>query len=376
VVWQYDEPLPSSTQWNTGFQMALPFNAAIDVAYAGQHSWGFPQQVNVNAIDFGTAFLPENQDRTQTSTVPGAASIAALNPDLARYFRGYGTISMQQTIMTRTYHSLQVSLNRRLRNGLAFGFTDTIGLYDRQSATPRLQHNADGTITERADQAEADRLLGNNNPQAHIMRANFVYQLPVMSGRSGAMLVLSQLASDWSVSGIWSGTSPQSYTITPQYQANGANVNLTGSPDYGARVRIVGDPGSGCSADPYRQFNTAAFAGPLPGSVGLESGTGYLKGCFISQTDLAIARNIRIGGSRMLQFRFDIFNAFNQSGITGRNTTMQMASPAAPETIQNLPFDAAGNLIDTRSRPRGAGFGVATGYQDPRTMQMQLRLSF
>jgi hypothetical protein len=376
VVWQYDEPLPSSTQWNTGFQMALPFNTAIDVAYAGQHSWGFPQQVNLNAIDFGTAFRADNQDRTQTSAVPGAASVAALSPDLARYFRGYGTINMQQAILSRTYHSLQVSLNRRLRNGLAFGFNDTIGLSDRQSTTPRLQHNADGTITERADQAEADELLGNNNPQAHIMRANFIYQLPVMQGKPGVTALLAHLANDWSISGIWSGATPQTYAVNYQYQSNGLPVNLTGSPDYGARVRIVDDPGSGCSSDPYRQFNAAAFAGPLVGSVGLESGNGYLKGCFLSQTDLAIARNIRIGGTRALQFRLDIFNAFNQAGITNRNTTMQMASPATPTVIQNLPFDAAGNLIETRSRPRGAGFGVATAYQDPRTMQMQLRLSF
>jgi hypothetical protein len=53
-----------------------------------------------------------------------------------------------------------------------------------------------------------------------------------------------------------------------------------------------------------------------------------------------------------------------------------MASPSAPTVATNLPFDASGNVIDARSRPRGAGFGVATGYQDPRTIQMQFRISF
>ena len=53
------------------------------------------------------------------------------------------------------------------------------------------------------------------------------------------------------------------------------------------------------------------------------------------------------------------------------------ATPTAnPVDIQNLPFDANGNLIDSRSRPRGAGFGVATGYQAPRTLQFQLRFAF
>ena len=138
TVWQYDEPLPSSTQWNTGFQMSLPFNAAIDVAYAGQHSWGFPTAANINAIDFGTAFTAQNQDPTQTSTTPGAASIAALNRDLARFYRGYGSINQQQSRAWRTYHSLQVSLNRRMKNGLAFGFADTIGLADGQESALRL----------------------------------------------------------------------------------------------------------------------------------------------------------------------------------------------------------------------------------------------
>ena len=107
-----------------------------------------------------------------------------------------------------------------------------------------------------------------------------------------------------------------------------------------------------------------------------ESGAGYVHSCFISTTDLAIARTIRLGGPRSIQLRLDMFNAFNQSGITNRNATMSLLSPANPVDIQNLPFDANGNLIDSRSRPRGAGFGVATAYQAPRTLQFQLRFAF
>jgi hypothetical protein len=33
-------------------------------------------------------------------------------------------------------------------------------------------------------------------------------------------------------------------------------------------------------------------------------------------------------------------------------------------------------VVESRSRPRGAGFGVATGYQAPRTLQMQVRFAF
>lgn len=377
VVWEYDEPLPSSVQWNSGVQMAIPFSTVLDVAYTGQHSYGFPAAVNINAIDFGTAFRADTLDRTQSSTVPGAASVAALNPDLARHFRGFGSISQQQSIQWRTYHSLQVSVNRRLINGLALGFSDTISLYDRQQAPIRLQHNADGSITVRDDQAEANELLGNNRPQTHIMRANFIWQLPKLPGNGGVARALGHVLNDWSVSGIWSGATGAAYIVTPQYTSNGANVNLTGSPDYAARVRVGGDPGAGCSSDPLRQFDTSVFAGPLPGSLGLESGNDYLRGCFVSQLDMAIARTIRLGvGNSSVQLRLDVFNLFNQSAVTNRNTTVQFANPNAPTVATNLPFDASGNVIDARSRPRGAGFGVATGYQDPRSIQMQLRIAF
>ena len=55
---------------------------------------------------------------------------------------------------------------------------------------------------------------------------------------------------------------------------------------------------------------------------------------------------------------------------------MNLNNPNDPVTITNLPFDANGNLIDSRSRPRDAGFGVATGYLNPRTVQVQIRFQF
>ena len=78
---------------------------------------------------------------------------------------------------------------------------------------------------------------------------------------------------DWQVSGVWTGATGAPYTVGYSYQNGGGNINLTGSPNYGARIRVVGDPGAGCNgSDVHRQFNTAAFQGPLTNSVGLESG--------------------------------------------------------------------------------------------------------
>ena len=184
-VFEYDSDLPSSIQWNGGVQMALPWAMTLDVSYVGQHQYNILQNMDINRVDFGAAFLPQNQDPTlAASTTPGAAA-RRRRPDA-----GVPRLQLDHADARgwqwRTYHSLQLSLQRRFRNGLSFGFNDTIGLYDRQNTTPRLQHNADGTFSVRADQAQADELLGDNNPQAHIIKANFVWDLPDMHGASGA----------------------------------------------------------------------------------------------------------------------------------------------------------------------------------------------
>jgi hypothetical protein len=354
--------------------MMLPWSTSLDVSYVGQHSFNTLQNVNLNTVDLGSAFLPQNQDRTLAPAATLGAT--ALLQDQMRSYRGYGAIQQQWGRNWRTYHSLQLSFNRRFRNGVSFGFNDTISLSDHESAGARLQHGADGSYSIRSDQAEADALLGTTVTNRHIMKANFVWDLPDLKSSNAAIKAIALVANDWRLSGIWSARTGAPYTVGFSYQNGGGNTNLTGSPDYAARVRIIGDTGSGCSGNAYRQFSTDAFQGPPIGSAGLESGVGYVRSCFLSVFDLSIARNIRLGAARQIQLRVDMFNAPNSAIITARNASMSLVSPNDPITVTNLPYDANGDLIASRSLPRGAGFGVATDYQSPRTVQVQIRFSF
>ena len=71
-VFEYDSDLPSSIQWNGGVQMTLPWAMALDVSYVGQHQYDILQNMDINRVDFGAAFLPENQDPTlAASTTAG-----------------------------------------------------------------------------------------------------------------------------------------------------------------------------------------------------------------------------------------------------------------------------------------------------------------
>ena len=379
TVFQYDAKLPTSLQFSGGAQMMLPWATALDVSYVGLHSWNDQQPWNINSIDLGTAFLASTQDPTLApSATPGATSYAATNPDLVRAYRGYSSMASTSRFYEgwRTFHSIQLSVNRRFRDGLQFGFNDTITLSDVARVGPRFDHGPDGQFVRRADEAQAQELLGDQGARTHVMKASAVWDMPDLRSSQPALKALGLVVNDWQLSGIWTGLTGAPYTVGYSYQSGGSNVNLTGSPDFAPRIRIVGDPGEGCSSDPYRQFNAAAFQGPLVGSVGLESSNKYLRGCFSSVLDLSIARNIRLGGGRMLQLRVDMFNAPNSALITGRQTSLTLSSPNDPVTPLNLPYDAAGNILPNRVRPNQAGFGTANEYQTARNVQAYIRFSF
>ena len=89
----------------------------------------------------------------------------------------------------------------------------------------------------------------------------------------------------------------------------------------------------------------------------------------------ALGGFIRLGGSRSLQFRVDIFNAFNTVVYTGRVTNLQLNSPT-DQTVRNPQFNPDGSVIATRTRPQDAGFGAVTGAADLRSIQLQIRLGF
>ena len=63
--------------------MAIPWATTLDVEWVGQHSFNTVRTVNINTVDFGAAFLPQNQNPNLVSTTPGGA---ALSNDLMRSY--------------------------------------------------------------------------------------------------------------------------------------------------------------------------------------------------------------------------------------------------------------------------------------------------
>jgi hypothetical protein len=388
TIMQYDAKVLASLQWEGEIQKTLPWASVVSVAYVGNHGYnrlgasnGSP--VNLNAIDFGTAYLPENQDLTLgPQTIPGAGAYAA---NLLRTFRGLGNINQNTMEFEDTYHSIQSNFNRRFRNGFSFGFNHVLSLSftGNTGLVKRQTHSPDGTITMRADQEEYEELNKMLNLRRHLFKANWVWALPKMPTPNAGLKAVGLVVNDWQLSGIFTGGSGNRYDLGFTYQNSIGNVNLTGSPDFGARIKYTAESDNGCSSDQYKQFDTSIVTGPTYGSVGMESGRNVLIGCPTYRTDLAIQRNIRFGrGSRQLVLRVDAFNAFNQGFINGRNTTINYNSPT-DLTVRNSQFLADGTLDPARVLPRNAGFGAATGWTDSgfngnyqRVIQFQARIQF
>jgi hypothetical protein len=113
----------------------------------------------------------------------------------------------------------------------------------------------------------------------------------------------------------------------------------------------------------------------LTNSLGLESGRNLLSGCPDHTLDLAIARNIAMGGGRQVQLRVDMFNALNTVVYSNRQNQLQLNSPT-DQTVRNAQYLADGTIDATRLKPQNAGFGAVSSAQGMRSLQLQLRFQF
>ena len=106
------------------------------------------------------------------------------------------------------------------------------------------------------------------------------------------------------------------------------------------------------------------------------NGNTLMHECAIyNRVDMAVSRDIRMGGTRNLEFRLDVFNVFNTVIITNRQNQVQYNSPT-DLSLRNSQTLADGSIDPARIPPRNAGFGAATAAAALRSMQIQLRFSF
>ncbi|MBI2151093.1 MAG: hypothetical protein HYU27_10890, partial [Acidobacteria bacterium] len=126
-----DGHVPTTYNFSLGVQRELPLGVLMDVSYVGTQSRHLTEFQPFNALPFGSAWLPQNQDPTRTATTDGSS---ALPPNLYRPYPGYGggQAAAGQSATGKygfggstNYNGLQVSANRRAGRGLQFGASYT-----------------------------------------------------------------------------------------------------------------------------------------------------------------------------------------------------------------------------------------------------------
>jgi hypothetical protein len=348
---------PTSYAFNLGVQHKLPFDSVLDVSYVGTLGSHLLQRRNINAPAYGAAFQANNQDPTVALTTTGSSALAV---DFLRPYQGFNNISYIEPASSSNYHSLQSSLNRRFSKGLLLGVTHT---WSKALGTQGA--DLPGINSFGAPRIDTNNRLANYGPQdfdrRHNFNVNWVYELPKATGNRTLGLALN----DWQVSGIYRYQTGAPYNVL--YTIPGlSGYGVTGTQQNEvARIAVIGNPGSGSSSDPYRQFNVSAFTTPGLGSKGLESGRNFLYRAPINSWDVSLSKEFKFKEGIRCELRLDTFNTLNHTQFDTVNATLNVTSLTNP-TPTNLASET-GNKT---------GFGAVTAVRPPRNMQISARFQF
>src|SRR5438876_781408 len=174
VAYDREGKSPTTYAFNIGIQYKLPLDSVLDVSYVGTLGEHLLQRRNLNAPQYGAAYLAQNQDPTAAANAtPGAT---ALPVDFLRPYQGFGTIQYIEPASSSNYHSLQASVNRRFYRGLLLGVNYAWGkaLGTQSADLPGITgFGAPHAINQR---------LANYGPldfdRPHNLNINWVWELP------------------------------------------------------------------------------------------------------------------------------------------------------------------------------------------------------
>lgn len=330
-------PVARTMNISFGVQQDVGFRTVVDVSYNSALGRHLEQGQNINAIPLGANFASQFQD----PTTPGKPLPAAFE----RPYSGYNNISYFANGGNSSYHSLQVSANRRFTRGLQFGLAWTWSkAMDYSDTNTELISTLVDPRVWNYSVAGYDR--------THVVKVSFTYEIPRAS-HLWHNPVVKGLFDNWQLSGIVAMQSGAPLGIGLSF-VNA--VDTTGSPTDGARVNVVENPILVKDERTFsKNFNTAAFRPPAVGTFG-NAPRFVIRGPGLNNWDMSVYKNVPLYRERVkLQVRGEFYNAFNHTQFTNWNTSAT--------------FDAQGNQAN-------ALFGQATAAAPARRIQVALRLSF
>jgi hypothetical protein len=296
-LWSLDRHAPTSytQQWNFGVQQQLADDLLLEVDYVGNKGTKMPVYLFVN------------------NPPPGPGVVGS--PAHPRPYSPVGLLIEGKNISSSSYNGLQVKVEKRFARGLQF-----LGSY----AWAKYIDVGGGGNTSASFPPDERNLKRDRGPGAfdfrHTFTGSFVYQLPFGRGQSyltGLHGFGQHVLGGWEINGITRYTSGAPVNVTIPYDA--ANIGFGNQrPD-----RILGQPDRLPSPGDKTQgwLNPAAFANPQQYTFG-NLGRNTERGPSFANWDLGLLKYFPLGEDKVrLQFRFELFNAFNQVNLAAPNAT-------------------------------------------------------
>lgn len=348
---------PDSYQWNLTVSREVMKNTVLEVSYIGNHGLHIWRR-NVNWNDIppnqackggvaagcdGSTRDARYQIAQRTRLGLDTNNIIAAN----RRINTLGPITMSQSTGNSSYNAMQVWLNRRFSERLAFQAAYTWAHAISDIPLNSFTNSTTDPFNYGLDRGDAD--LDRRNS----FTGNVVYVLPAVKKWGNAA---NQILGDWQLNGIYSyfGSAPVDIISGPDTYGTAGNVNSRPNLVAGVPIYLHN------SNDATQWLNPAAFALPGVGELG-SLGRGSIRGKAQSSLDLSVVKNWNFKERYSVQFRWEMFNAFNSANFASYNN--------------GINFE--GNITRPNfGQPTNGAFGYLTNTRPPREMQLGLKFNF
>jgi hypothetical protein len=345
------DPVGYSQQWSSNVQTELLRDLLIDVAYAGSKGTRLPVILPMNQLDpqflsQGTALLQQTPNPFRQFSSPGTLAGANVTRlQLLRPFPHFLNLTNNLTdIGSSVYHSFQLKVNKRLRNGFSILGSYTAGKL-LTDTTAFLTGFLDPNIGfQNVYDLRQDRALATQDIAQRLV-ISYVWEMPFGRGKAylgNAPKAVDLLLGGWQINGITTFQSGQPLPIT---NAVPTTSGATRPNNNGQSAKLGGRVHDRLT----RYFNTGVFSAPGAFQFGSTPRTlPDVRTDGARNFDISIFKSFQVTERSSLQFRVECFNLFN--------------------TVR---FDAPLNTFGN------AGFGSVNAQENlPRNVQLALRFSF
>jgi hypothetical protein len=364
---EVDNRTPNNWQWNISAQHEVWKQTTLELGYVASHGYDLLRNHDVNQVLSGDVNANGIDDRLDYARSPSAA----LRPFGVL---GNSAITVWDHSGKSTYHSLQTQLVSRFGRGSQFQASYTLS---RSRANLALT-NSDGALSVGVyslDVQDPDSDWGRpETGRTHIFNASLIWMLPELKDRS---TLVRRVFGEWEISSIIGAATgqPLNVFITGNLPGIATGPSGTGNWPNQTAHEVPNRTGESCGGSglrPEQVINPAAFTleGFQLGSIG-SARRGDCAGPGFFQADLSFYKNFSIGGRTRFQFRWDIFNVFN-------NTNFLLAGLDNVFGVANVVYDNANpsQASSIVSVDRSGNFGQATRTRDPRQMQIGFKILF